>query len=51
MCWLLVNDKAALARQLRHWAAIPDLKRIIVSHGDIIESPRETLKAIADSLD
>ena len=49
--WLLVNDKAALARQLRHWAAIPDLKRIIVSHGDTIDTPRETLKAIADSLD
>jgi hypothetical protein len=48
--WLLVNDNAALARQLRHWAAIPDLKRIIVSHGEMIDRPRETLKAIADSL-
>ena len=50
--WLLVNDKAALARQLRHWAAIPDLKRIIVSHGDIIENePAEVLKRVALTLD
>jgi hypothetical protein len=50
--WLLVNDKAALARQLRRWAAIPDLKRIIVSHGDIIENePAEVLKRVALTLD
>jgi hypothetical protein len=48
--WLLVNDKAALARQLRQWAEIPDLRRIIVSHGDIIDRPPETLKAIAARL-
>jgi hypothetical protein len=50
--WLLVNDKAALARQLRHWAAIPDLKRIIVSHGEMIENePAGVLKRVALTLD
>jgi hypothetical protein len=49
--WLLVNDKAALAQQLRHWAAIPDLRRIIVSHGEMIDQrPKEVLERIAASL-
>jgi hypothetical protein len=50
--WLLVNDKAALARQLRHWAEIPGLKRIIVSHGEMIEAePAAVLKRVALTLD
>jgi len=50
--WLFVKDKAALAAQLREWAEIADLRRIIVSHGDIIESaPGEVLRAVAASLD
>ena len=50
--WLLINDKAALARQLRLWAAIPDLKRIILSHGQMIEtSPAAALESIALTLD
>jgi hypothetical protein len=41
-----------LARQLRDWAAIPDLRRVIVSHGDPIEDrPAAALTAIADSLE
>jgi len=50
--WLFVANKRALARQLRDWAAIPDLRRIIVSHGEIIEtSPAEVLRSVAASLD
>ena len=46
--WLLVKDKAALAAQLREWAEIPDLRRIIVSHGDIIDSQAaEVLRSVA----
>ena len=48
---LIVKDKAALAAQLSQWAQIADLRRIIVSHGDIIESePREVLRKLAASL-
>lgn len=34
--WLFLDDKRALANQFRGWAAEPGLRRIIVSHGDII---------------
>jgi hypothetical protein len=48
----LIADKAALARQLREWAAIPDLKRIVVSHGDVIGAdPAGVLERIADGLE
>jgi hypothetical protein len=48
---LYVKDKPALAAALRSWAAEPELRRIIVSHGDVIESePRLTLERIADEL-
>jgi hypothetical protein len=50
--WLLIDDKAALARQLRHWAAIPNLSRVIVSHGEMIGmDPAATLRRIALTLD
>jgi len=50
--YLFVGDKRALARQLRDWASIPDLRRIIVSHGEIIErSPADVLRSIASTLD
>lgn len=50
--WLFVGDKRALAKQLRDWAGIPDLYRIIVSHGEIIEqSPAEALRSVAATLD
>lgn len=46
-----IKDKPALARQLREWAAIPDLKRIIVSHVEpIVAAPARTLARIADTL-
>jgi hypothetical protein len=50
--WLLVKDKAALAVQLRGWADDPSLKRLIVSHGEIIdEHPETVLRSIALTLD
>jgi hypothetical protein len=47
---MFVKDPAAVAAQFRTWAAIPDLKRIIVSHGDVIDqAPAEALtRAAAD---
>jgi hypothetical protein len=48
----MVKDKAALAAQLRRWADLPMLKRILVSHGALIEhDPSPALKALAATLD
>ena len=48
---LYVEDPAAVAQQFRDWAAIPELRRIIVSHVDIIdEKPATVLHAAADDL-
>jgi len=48
----VIDDPEALAGQFRAWAAEPDLARIIVSHGDVIEDdPREVLLALAAKLD
>ena len=50
--WFLVKDRRALAKQLRTWADDSTLERLIVSHGDIIDSqPEETLRAVALTLD
>ena len=47
----LVKDVNALRAQLRQWAELASLKRIIVSHGEPIEAnPRQTLRDLADSL-
>jgi hypothetical protein len=49
---MMIEDRPALARQFRDWAAIPDLRRVIVSHGDPIEDrPAAALNAVADSLE
>lgn len=46
---MFVEDPALVGRQFRAWAAIPDLRRIIVSHGEVIDSaPREALNRAAD---
>jgi hypothetical protein len=46
---MFVADPAALAGQFREWAAIPDLRRIIVSHGSIIDvAPAEALRRAAE---
>jgi hypothetical protein len=50
--WLFLDDKRALANQFRGWAAKPNLRRIIVSHGDIIATdPVAILLDAASSLD
>jgi hypothetical protein len=47
----IVDSKVELREQLLAWGALPQLRRIIVSHGDIIESdPRGVLRTLADSL-
>lgn len=46
-----IKDKPALKAQLEHWAALPGLTRIIVSHGDIItKDPAQVLRGLAESL-
>jgi hypothetical protein len=47
----VVRDKAALRAQLEGWSRLPDLKRIIVAHGNIIDAdPRRVLAQIAENL-
>lgn len=46
------KSRADLVAQLRAWAALPGLKRIIVSHGETIDQdPRGALIALADALE
>jgi hypothetical protein len=47
---MLVRDAAALAGQFRAWSADGSLRRIIPSHGDIIEDPVAVLTELADRL-
>jgi hypothetical protein len=48
----LISDKAALRAQLLSWADLPELIRIVVSHGSLIDDdPREVLRELAQSLD
>ena len=47
---MLVRDAAALADQFRAWAADGSLRRIIPSHGDIIEDPAPVLADLAERL-
>jgi hypothetical protein len=49
---LLGKHKSEVARQFRTWAEHPKLRRIIVSHGDTIETnPAGALRALAASLE
>src|SRR4051794_4138376 len=49
---LLGKHRSEVARQFRRWADRQDLRRIIVSHGDTIESdPRGVLRKLAASID
>ncbi len=46
---MYVRDNEAVADKFRAWASIPSLRRIIVSHGDVItENPAAALKRAAD---
>lgn len=48
---MLVKDREALRLQLARWAEIETLRRIVVSHGDVIEDdPRAALRELAASL-
>jgi hypothetical protein len=49
--WTMVDDKAALRAQFLAWAALPTLRRILVSHGEPIDfEPAEALRDLAQSL-
>lgn len=46
-----IKDKPALREQLEQWSKIYALRRIIVSHGDIIEDhPKQVLATLAEQL-
>jgi hypothetical protein len=46
-----VADSGAVARQLRGWAALPDLRRVVMSHVDVIdEDPAAALRRAAGDL-
>jgi hypothetical protein len=46
-----IKDKAAVRAQLNAWARLQNLKRIVVSHGDIVErDPPGVLRELARSL-
>ena len=46
-----VQDKQAVSTQLERWARMPNLQRVIISHGDIIaQSPGAVLERIATEL-
>jgi hypothetical protein len=49
--WFFIKDKAALADQFRQWSKIEGLRRLIPSHGDIVDRPAALLERIAASLD
>jgi hypothetical protein len=46
-----VKDEAELRAQLERWSRLPQLKRVIISHGDMItEDPAQVLERIAKQL-
>jgi hypothetical protein len=49
--WFFINDTPALAATLRRWADTPNLRRLIPSHGEIIDAPQLTLHRLAGELD
>jgi len=48
--WFFIKDRAALAAQFRAWAEIDGLRRLIPSHGDIVDRPSDLLRRLADGL-
>jgi hypothetical protein len=46
----IVKDKPALKAQLEKWADDAALRRVLVSHGDPIENPRDALRKLAKEL-
>jgi hypothetical protein len=48
---MFVKDARALASDFRRWAGLPDLRRIVVSHGDVIDGDaRAVLERVAGEL-
>ena len=47
---VIVKDKAALKAQFEKWADDKTLKRVLVSHGEPIDQPREALRKLANGL-
>lgn len=47
---VLVRDPEALAAQFKEWAADPALRRIIPSHGEILDDPAPALRKLSESL-
>jgi hypothetical protein len=46
-----IKDKGAVRAQLNAWARLRDLKRIVVSHGEIVDrNAPEVLRGLAQSL-
>jgi len=48
---LFLKDTAAMAAAFRDWAKMPNLRQIVVSHGDVIKSPVEALERAAYDLE
>ena len=49
---VMIKEKGAMRKQLLEWASLSNLRRVIVSHGEIIEQdPQGVLRALADSLE
>lgn len=49
--WFVMKDRAALRANLERLAALPDLKRIVVSHHrTITDDPAQTLRSVAATL-
>lgn len=43
----LVEDDGAMRAQLRTWAELPGLRRLLPGHGDVIDEPQEALRRLA----
>lgn len=48
---IFLDDPRALAAAMRRWADEPGLRRLVPSHGDVLEAPSEHLRRLADDLD
>lgn len=51
MKWLVISDKKAFRAHLERLADLPDLRRIVVSHHEVIDQePSATLRAVAAAI-
>ena len=46
----MIEDEKKLAEQVRAWSKLPDLQRVIPSHGEIVDRPQRVLERIAEGL-